>query len=54
MDIEAQLPLRRFVNLLLDDKHIVVNSKLSALWKRSEGKLFVQVLTILVLTHKCI
>ena len=43
MDIEAQLPLRRFVNSLVDDKHIVVHSKLSALKRRPEGSLFVQV-----------
>ena len=45
MDIEAQLPLRRFVNSLVDDKHIVVHSKLSALQHRPEGSLFVQVRT---------
>lgn len=43
VDIEAQLPLRRFVNSLVDDKHIVVHSKLSALQHRPEGSLFVQV-----------
>lgn len=43
IDIEAQLPTRRFVNELMDDKHIVVHSKLSTLYSRPEGKLFVQV-----------
>ena len=43
VDIEAQLPLRRFVNSLVDDKHMVVHSKLSALQHRPEGSLFVQV-----------
>ncbi|KAK7100268.1 RNA helicase aquarius-like [Littorina saxatilis] len=47
VDIEAQLPLRRFVDSLLDDKHVVVHSKLSALGRRPEGSLFVQLLTML-------
>ncbi|PVD23785.1 hypothetical protein C0Q70_17059 [Pomacea canaliculata] len=47
IDIEAQLPTRRFVNELMDDKHIVVHSKLSTLYSRPEGKLFVQLLEML-------
>jgi intron-binding protein aquarius len=43
IDIEAQLPLRRFVDSLLDDSHIVVHSKLSGLKRRPDGKLFSQV-----------
>ena len=43
VDLEALLPTRRFFNLLLDDSHLVVHSRLSALAKREEGKLFGEV-----------
>lgn len=43
IDIEAQLPTRRFFNVLLEDCHLVVKCQLSNLCKRSEGKLFGQV-----------
>lgn len=44
IDIEAQLPTRRFFNVLLEDCHLVVKCQLSNLCKRSEGKLFGQVI----------
>lgn len=47
IDIEAQLLTRRCVNELMDDKHIVVHSKLSTLFARPEGKLFTQLLEML-------
>lgn len=47
IDIEAQLPTRRFVNILLDDRHVVVRCKLSQLIQRPEGKLFEQLLSML-------
>ena len=43
IDIEAQLPTRRFFNVLLDDSHCVVKCQLSDLVKRKEGKLFSEV-----------
>ena len=43
IDIEAQLPTRRFFNALLDDSHCVVKCQLSPLVKRKEGKLFGEV-----------
>lgn len=43
VDIEAQLPTRRFVNALIDGRHVVVRCKLSQLIHRPEGKLFGQV-----------
>lgn len=43
IDIEAQLPTRRFFSLCIEDVHLVVKCKLSALAHRAEGKLFVQV-----------
>ncbi|XP_005109242.1 RNA helicase aquarius [Aplysia californica] len=47
IDTEAQLPTRRFVNTLLDDRHVVVRCKLSQLILRKEGKLFSQLLSML-------
>ncbi|XP_055884455.1 RNA helicase aquarius-like [Biomphalaria glabrata] len=47
IDIEAQLPTRRFVNALIDDRHVVVRCKLSQLIHRPEGKLFGQLLDML-------
>ncbi|ELT95764.1 hypothetical protein CAPTEDRAFT_198998 [Capitella teleta] len=47
IDLEAQLPTRRFFNLLLDDSHLMVKAQLSALAKRSEGRLFLQLLEML-------
>ncbi|CAL1539785.1 unnamed protein product [Lymnaea stagnalis] len=47
IDIEAQLPTRRFVNALIDDRHVVVRCKLSQLILRPEGKLFGQLLEML-------
>ncbi|XP_062579933.1 RNA helicase aquarius-like [Saccostrea cucullata] len=47
IDIEAQLPTRRFFNVLLEDCHLVVKCQLSNLSKRSEGKLFGQLLEML-------
>jgi len=41
IDLQAQLPTRRFLNTLLDDAHLVVIARRSALAKR--GKLFSQV-----------
>ncbi|XP_071117060.1 RNA helicase aquarius-like [Haliotis cracherodii] len=47
IDIEAQLPTRRFFNLLMDSAHVIVRSKLSKLRKRDEGKLYGQLLDML-------
>ena len=43
IDLTAQLPTRRFFNLVMDDAHVVVKAKLSSLVHREDGKLFVQV-----------
>ncbi len=43
IDLEAQLPTRRFFNTVMDDAHVVVQSNLSNLPGRDDGKLFVQV-----------
>lgn len=43
IDIEAQLPTRRFFNAVMDGAHVVVKSQLSSLVNREEGKLFEQV-----------
>jgi intron-binding protein aquarius len=43
IDLEAQLPTRRFFNLMLDDSHLVVKASLSGLMNRPEGRLFSQV-----------
>ncbi|KAL5015941.1 hypothetical protein ScPMuIL_005530 [Solemya velum] len=47
IDIEAQLPTRRFFNAVMDGAHIVVKSQLSNLINREEGKLFGQLLDML-------
>lgn len=48
IDLEAQLPTRRYFNTLLDDHQILVLCKLSPLVKRKEGsELFKQLLEIL-------
>ncbi|XP_014252193.1 intron-binding protein aquarius [Cimex lectularius] len=47
IDLEASLPTRRFFNVLLDDCQLVLRCQLSNLAKRSEGKLFLQLLDIL-------
>ena len=44
IDVEAQLPTRRFFNALMDDSHIVTISQLSNLAKRDEGQLFTEVI----------
>ncbi|XP_072032730.1 RNA helicase aquarius-like [Amphiura filiformis] len=44
IDLEAQLPTRRFFNAVMDDAHVVVQCRLSNLAKRDEGKLFNQLL----------
>lgn len=43
IDLEAQLPTRRFFNNVLDDSHMLIRAQLSSLVKRKEGKLFCQV-----------
>ncbi|XP_064403055.1 RNA helicase aquarius-like isoform X4 [Halichondria panicea] len=46
IDLEAQLPTRRFFNTLLASSHLVVRSSLSVLHRRDpEGQLFKQLLT---------
>ncbi|XP_067939363.1 RNA helicase aquarius-like [Watersipora subatra] len=45
IDLQAQLPTRRFLNTLLDDMHLVVTCRRSLLCKRS--KLFTQLLDML-------
>lgn len=47
IDVEAQLPTRRFFNALMDDSHIVTISLLSNLAKRKEGQLFTELLDML-------
>ncbi|XP_054758837.2 RNA helicase aquarius-like [Lytechinus pictus] len=47
VDLEAQLPTRRFFNAVMDDAHVVVRCRLSALAKRNEGKLFSELLDML-------
>ena len=43
IDIEAQLPTRRFFNVLMDSSHLIVRSKLSTLKNREDGTLFGEV-----------
>ena len=43
IDIEAQLPTRRFFNALMDDSHVVTIAMMSNLVNRDEGKLFSEV-----------
>ena len=47
IDIEAQLPTRRFFNALMDDSHVVTAGLLSSLSNREEGHLFTEVELIL-------
>lgn len=39
IDLEAQLPTRRYFNTLLDDHQVLVLCKLSPLLKREKGRL---------------
>ena len=49
IDIESLLQTRRFVNVLLDDMHVVVHCRKSNLFHRPvDGKLFNQLLDVLV------
>ncbi len=48
VDLAAQLPTRRFFNTVMDDAHVVVKSRMAPLYKREEGKLFVQLLEMLI------
>ena len=43
IDIEAQLPTRRFFNALMADSHVLTISRLSNLAKREDGTLFSEV-----------
>ncbi|KAK8780544.1 hypothetical protein V5799_018116 [Amblyomma americanum] len=43
-DLEAHLPTRRFFNTIMDNSHLVVKCRLSALCQRNEGRLFTQLL----------
>ena len=47
IDLESQLPTRRFFNTLLHSLNLVVQCQLSNLASRDEGKLFFQLLQIL-------
>ncbi|XP_060606233.1 RNA helicase aquarius-like [Ruditapes philippinarum] len=47
VDIEAQLPTRRFFNALMDDSHVLSVSLLSNLNQREDGKLFSELLDML-------
>lgn len=47
IDLEAQLPTRRYFNTQLDNSHLIVFSSLAPLVSRQEGKLFSQLLDIL-------
>lgn len=47
IDMETQLPTRRYVNTLLDDAHVVIRCYRSNLVQRPEGRLFVRLLDIL-------
>ena len=44
IDVEAQLPTRRFFNAILEDSHLVCLSYLSNVVKKPEGKLFKEVI----------
>lgn len=49
IDIESLLQTRRFVNVLLDDMHVVVYCRKSNLFHRPvEGKLFIQLVDVLI------
>jgi len=47
IDLESLLPTRRFFNVLIDNHHVVVRSKLSNLYKHKKGKLFQQLVDML-------
>jgi intron-binding protein aquarius len=47
IDLESQLPTRRFFHLVLQDAHIVEKGRLSNFAKRPEGSLFHQLLDML-------
>ncbi|XP_071955366.1 RNA helicase aquarius-like isoform X2 [Antedon mediterranea] len=47
VDLEAQLPTRRFFNVVMDDCQVVVRCMLSSLLKRPDGKLFSELLDML-------
>ncbi|KAJ8045846.1 RNA helicase aquarius [Holothuria leucospilota] len=47
VDLEGQLPTRRFFNAVMDNSHLVVRCSLSKLSARKEGKLFVELLDML-------
>lgn len=47
IDLESQLPTRRFFHLLLQDAHVVERCRLSAFAKRPEGSLFKQLVSML-------
>lgn len=44
VDLEAQLPTRRFFNTVMDDAHLVVRCRLANLKNRDDGKLYTQLL----------
>ncbi|KAK2168383.1 hypothetical protein LSH36_17g07036 [Paralvinella palmiformis] len=52
IDLEAQLPTRRFFNTVMDDAHLVIKASLSALTQREDGKLFLQVCSHLQFTEQ--
>lgn len=51
IDLESQLPLRRFFNALLDSTHLIVRCQLSSLARHTspEGHLFSQLIELLLL-----
>lgn len=52
IDLESQLPTRRFFHLLLSDTHILEKCRLSAFAKRPEGSLFSQLVDMLAAYEK--
>lgn len=53
IDLDSQLPLRRFFHALLDSTHFIIRCKLSSFARHesAEGNLFTQLLELLVLYH---
>ncbi|XP_047133675.2 RNA helicase aquarius isoform X1 [Hydra vulgaris] len=47
IDLQSLLPTRRFFNVLIDNHHVVVRCRLSALAKHPKGKLFNQLVEML-------
>jgi intron-binding protein aquarius len=47
IDLLSQLPTRRFLNTLLDDRHVIVRCKQSSLYTHVNGKLYSQLIDIL-------